>query len=53
MVKILQAFRTVADLERNFGALFEAVVRYVTARGDYSVQDRRPRTRRWTPPRRS
>jgi DNA-directed RNA polymerase specialized sigma24 family protein len=39
MVKILQAFRTVADLERNFGALFEAVVRYVTVRGDYSVQE--------------
>jgi DNA-directed RNA polymerase specialized sigma24 family protein len=39
MVKILQAFRTVADLERDFGALFEAVVRYVTARGDYSVQE--------------
>jgi len=39
MVKILQAFRTVADLERDFAALFEAVVRYVTARGDYSVQE--------------
>jgi DNA-directed RNA polymerase specialized sigma24 family protein len=39
MGKTLQAFRTPADLERDFTALFEAVVRYVTARGDYSIQE--------------